>query len=366
MNTVLLVTHTESSVFRTIVESITIHSRKQGWALHVITAADAAEAKRISKAWNADGCIVYAASPSGIDCRKVRWPMPTVLISPSGKCPGYPFTAHDSCVTGRIAARELAKLDMDSFAFASETPHPSWAEKRLATFRDAIREYGRDVNIFPGGNLKAWLRTLPKRCGIFAANDRMAEKIVATAKSIGIAIPDDMTVLGCDDDTRICEHAEISISSIRPDYVQCAMLAANMLSSVMEGKKTETCRMFGDVGVIHRASTRVTAYKSPDVSAALEYIRLNALSGISASDVLSRMKGSRRSAENAFRAATGHSIVEEIQAVRLVEVKRLLSNPMLKISAIAARAGYRSENFLTRLFKRETGMTPSEWRRSNT
>ena len=124
--------------------------------------------------------------------------------------------------------------------------------------------------------------------------------------------------------------------------------------------------MFGDVGVIHRASTRVTAYKSPDVAAALEYIRLNALSGISASDVLSRMKGSRRSAENAFRAATGHSIVEEIQAVRLVEVKRLLSNPMLKISAIAARAGYRSENFLTRLFKRETGMTPSEWRRSNT
>ena len=366
MNTVLLVTHTESSVFRTIVESITIHSRKQGWALHVITAADAAEAKRISKAWNADGCIVYAASPSGIDCGKVRWPMPTVLISPSGECPGYPFTAHDSCVTGRIAARELAKLDMDSFAFASETPHPSWAEKRLATFRDAIREYGRDVNIFPGGNLKAWLRTLPKRCGIFAANDMMAERIVATAKTEGLEIPYDLAVLGCDDDVRICENAETTISSIRPDYAKGGMLAVQMLADAMDGRNGEPVQKFGDLGAIHRASTRVTAYRSPVISDALEYIRLNAFSGISASDVLSRMKGSRRSAENMFRAATGHSILEEIQSVRLNEVKRLLSNPLMKIGAIAAQTGYRSENFLTRLFKRETGMTPSQWRKSHT
>jgi two-component system response regulator YesN len=77
------------------------------------------------------------------------------------------------------------------------------------------------------------------------------------------------------------------------------------------------------------------------------------------------MKGSRRSAENMFRAATGHSILEEIQTVRLNEVKRLLANPLTKIGAIAARTGYRSENFLTRLFKRATGMTPSHWRQCN-
>jgi AraC-like DNA-binding protein len=65
-----------------------------------------------------------------------------------------------------------------------------------------------------------------------------------------------------------------------------------------------------------------------------------------------------------FRAATGRSILEEIQGTRLNEVKRLLANPLVKIGAIAAQTGYRSENFLTRLFRRETGMTPSQWRKS--
>jgi LacI family transcriptional regulator len=173
-------------------------------------------------------------------------------------------------------------------------------------------------------------------------------------------------VLGCDDDARICEHAETSISSIRPDYTKGGMLAVQILSAAMEGLETESIQMFGDVGVIHRASTRLTAYRSPVVLEALEYIRLNAFSGISALDVVSRMRGSRRTAENMFRAVTGHSILEEIQSVRLNEVKRLLANPLMKIGAIAARTGYRSENFLTRLFKRETGMTPSQWRKSHT
>jgi LacI family transcriptional regulator len=217
--------------------------------------------------------------------------------------------------------------------------------------------------VYDGGDLHAWLRALPKPCGIFAANDMMAERIVATAKAEGLEVPYDLAVLGCDDDARICEHAETSISSIRPDYTKGGMLAVQMLADAMNGTYSGSVGMFGDIGAVHRASTRVTIYKSPAILDALEYIRLNALSGISASNVISRIKGSRRSAENMFRAAIGHSILAEIQSVRLNEVKRLLTNPLMKIGAIAARTGYRSENFLTRLFKRETGMTPSQWRK---
>ena len=366
MKTVLLMTHFESSVFRAIAESISICSKKRGWALHIVTAADAGNAKAIAESWHTDGCIVYASSPSGLNLKNTTLPIPAIYISPAWESDGKLTVSHDSCITGCIAARELGDLGLDNFAFAADYPLPLWAEKRLSSYSSELAKRGRTVNVYDGGDFCVWLRSLPKPSGIFAANDMMAERIVATAKTEGLEVPYDLAVLGCDDDARICEHAETSISSIRPDYTKGGMLAVQMLSAAMEGLETESIQMFGDVGVIHRASTRLTAYRSPVVLEALEYIRLNAFSGISALDVVSRMRGSRRTAENMFRAVTGHSILEEIQSVRLNEVKRLLANPLMKIGAIAARTGYRSENFLTRLFKRETGMTPSQWRKSHT
>ena len=358
-------THFESSVFRAIAECISICSKKRGWALHIITAADAGNAKAIAESWHADGCIVYASSPSGLNFKNINMRVPTVYISPAWESKGKLTVIHDSYITGCVAAHELGSLGLDNFAFAADNPLPPWAEKRLSTYRSELAKRRRTANVYDGGDLCVWLRSLPKPSGIFAANDMMAERIVATAKKEGLEVPYDLAVLGCDDDARICEHAETSISSIRPDYVKGGMLAVQMLSAAMEGLETESIQMFGDVGVIHRASTRLTAYRSPVVLEALEYIRLNAFSGISALDVVSRMRGSRRTAENMFRAVTGHSILEEIQSVRLNEVKRLLANPLMKIGAIAARTGYRSENFLTRLFKRATGMTPSHWRQYN-
>lgn len=366
MKTILLITGKESSVFRAIAESISICSKKREWALHIIAAANAEDAKSITESWHADGCIVYASSPNGLNLKNINLRVPTVYISPVWESKGKFTVSHDSCITGSVAARELGNLGLDNFAFAASHPMPPWAERRLSTYSSELAKRGRTANVYDGNDLRAWLRSLPKPCGIFAANDMMAERIVATAKAEGLEVPYDLAVLGCDDDARICEHAETTISSIRPDYTKGGMLAIQMLADAMDGLKTETVQMFGDAGIIHRASTRVTTYRSPVVSNALEYIRLNALSGISASDVLSKMKGSRRSAENLFRTATGHSILEEIQSVRLNQVKRLLSNPLMKIGAIAAQTGYRSENFLTRLFKRETGMTPSQWRKSHT
>ena len=366
MKTILLITGKESSVFRAIAESISICSKKREWALHIIAAVNAEDAKSITESWHADGCIVYASSPNGLNRKNINLRVPTVYISPVWESNGKLTVSHDSSITGRVAARELGNLGLDNFAFAADHPMQPWAERRLFTYSSELAKRGRTVNVYDGDDFCVWLRSLPKPSGIFAANDMMAERIVATAKTEGLEVPYDLAVLGCDDDARICEHAETSISSIRPDYTKGGMLAVQMLSAAMEGLETESIQMFGDVGVIHRASTRLTAYRSPVVLEALEYIRLNAFSGISALDVVSRMRGSRRTAENMFRAVTGHSILEEIQSVRLNEVKRLLANPLMKIGAIAARTGYRSENFLTRLFKRETGMTPSQWRKSHT
>ena len=363
MRTILLLAVNESPAFKAIAASILPLAKGRNWAVHVIAVGgNAANATKLISTWNPDGCILYAPSVEGIANITTRLRIPTILVSPTFSTRKTAVVAHDSRATGELAAHELAKLGFDHFAFAAATTDVAWVNKRLTGFKAVLGRCGRRVDIFEGGNLRNWLKSLPKPCGLFAANDMMAERSVSAATAAGIDIPFDLAVLGCDDDSRICEHAEITISSIRPDYTRCGMLTVESLASAMEGKRVASPQLFGDVGVTNRASTRLIAWRRPEISAALEYIRANALSGITAADVLVQIKGSRRSAENAFRTATGRSILEEIQAVRIDEVKRLLANPFVKIGAIAARTGYGSENFLTRLFKRKTGLTPSQWR----
>ena len=364
MTTVLLLAKSETPAFKAIAECILSLAKERGWAAHAaVSDASSSTADALVRTWNPDGCIIYAPRPGSIGTGR-GWHVPSVLVSPATPSRVSANVSHDSRSTGCLAARELAGLGLDTFAFAASDNSLPWVRSRLAGFSAELARRGREPIVFEGGSLRRWLESLPKPCGLFAANDLTAEKAVAAASAAGIEIPFDLAVLGCDDDARICEHAEVTISSIRPDYLKCAMLATDSLAATMAGKRTPAQSLFGDSGVTRRASTRMTARRSPEISAALEFIRGNAFSGITAADVLATMKRSRRSAEMAFRAATGRSIVEEIQNVRLEEAKRLLSNPFVKAGAVAGRVGYTSENFLIRLFRRETGMTPSEWRAS--
>ena len=256
----------------------------------------------------------------------------------------------------------LASLGMDNFAFFADISRQPWVETRYTSFAQAVQSRGRSVLRYSKGSVGDWLASLPKPCGVFAANDRMAERVASDAFARGIGIPSEIALLGCDDNPHICEHAEVSISSIRQNYSRCAKLAIDALDCAMSGKRYRDETTYGDIGITRRASTRIINGNPAQISSVLEYIRQNALSGISADDVLRRFHCSRRAAEINFRRATGRSILDEIHEVRLAEVKRLLSNPSVKIGSIASRTGYGSENFLARLFKRKCGVTMREFR----
>ena len=116
MKTVLLMTHFESSVFRAIAESISICSKKQGWALHIITAADAEDAKSIAESWHADGCIVYASSPSGLNLKDADLQIPTICISPAWESNGKLTIKGDVNFSGSIVVKAGSTLVIDSTA----------------------------------------------------------------------------------------------------------------------------------------------------------------------------------------------------------------------------------------------------------
>jgi len=358
-----MLTRKESPAFSALKACVLPVAKDRGWAVHVFALGGmATTVAELVHAWNPDGCIVYATDNSGLQGDFGKWRRPTVAINARRPIRGITTISHDSSSTGRLAATELASIGMDNFAFFSTTRRLAWVEARFGSFADEIRRRGRSVARYAKGPIGDWLAALPKPCGLFAANDIMAELAVSEAVARKIDIPNEIALVGCDDDLQICEHSEVTISSIRPDFPRCAMLTVDALGCAMDGKPYRGGVGYGDVGITRRASMRRIAGHSARIASTLEHIRQHACDGIGASDVIGMIGGSRRSAEMRFRKATGHSILEEIQAVRLAEVERLLSNPAMKIGFIAARTGYRSENFLTRLFKRETGLTPSQWR----
>lgn len=363
MKTVLLITRAESPAFMAIKAAMLPVARERGWAVHVCSVArSGTSVSDLVKAWKPDGCVVYAALPFGLSGNHSAWRCPTVVVNPSCPCRGVTNISHDSEGTGRLASEELLSLGLDDFAFFSTVSRLSWVEARYKTFTEEMKRRGRRVIRYVDGPVGEWLKSLPKPCGLFAANDLMAERVVAEAFACGISVPNDIAVVGCDDDIEICEHAEVTISSIRLDFTTCASLVANALECAMDYRPSPANLVYGDLGVTRRASTRLIAGHPAQISAMLEYIRLNALSRISASDVLSRFPGSRRALEIRFRKATGRSVLEEIQAVRMLEVERLLTNPRVKIGAVPSLTGYDSANFLARAFKRTHGITMREFR----
>ena len=365
MKTILLLTRVESPAFVAMKDCILPLAKARGWATHVLAVGGMdTTAPKLVRAWNPDGCIVYAASSNGLSGDFRRWRKPIVTLNAQHPVEGVPAISHDSHMTGRLAAGELLSMGYDNFAFFSTITRQPWVEARFGSFSAELERRGRNVARYREGPIVRWLSSLPRPCGVFVATDRMAERLVSEASAAGIEIPNDIALVSCDDNPQICEHAEVSISSIRPDFPLCAKLAVEALSHKMEGRRYDGERVYGDIGVTRRASTRSTRGHPLLISAMLEHIRLNALAGMTVVDVLNRFPCSRRSAETRFRKATGHSILEEIQSVRLAEVERLLANPMVQISSIASRTGYSSENFLARLFKRTHGLTMTAWRKA--
>ena len=207
---------------------------------------------------------------------------------------------------------------------------------------------------------------IPKPCGIFAANDSVAAEVLAAAAQSGFDVPREIAVCGVDNFAPICEHTTPTLTSIQPDFLLAGELAARTLGEIIDKKCHEAIRLtFGPANIVRRASTRTGHRYDPEVTAAVELIRRKACEGISSADVVTTFKCSRRMAEVRFRQIVGHSILDEIQSVRLERAKEMLSNTGQDISAISNFCGFKAANALWKFFRQETGLSPTEWRKQS-
>jgi LacI family transcriptional regulator len=378
MKTVIFFKSSDLSAYRKKQAGALAYAKEHNWNVYIIEPAVCIEeVSMVFKLWNPDGCIVFCGSGANNFDSRAFAGTPTVFVDR----PLQNITAtdsyvyHDSRASAVIAAKELLSLNCKSYAYIHWTKQLPWDKERLESFREVINLHANTVTEFqPGSKITDvsgltdefadFIKKLKKPCGIFAATDLISSRIANACRQCGFEIPEDVAIIGIDNDEEICEHSKPSLSSIAPDYEQAGRQAATMLDCLMNAGKCEK-RTYGPIGIVRRESTRTFAIVDKLVSQAVEHIRKEACHGLSAQAALKNFNCSRRMAELRFRRATGHSVLEEIQSVKLTAAQNLLRTTSYSIDTIANSLGYSSSAAFSKFFKSETNISPSQWRKSN-
>ena len=303
----------------------------------------------------------------------------TVFVNtppPKGWRRAHAVITTDDRALAEAAARHLKKKGLDNFAFVGSPQGERWSVARMRLFRAALKDMGFALNVFKDAArpdwsdhekaLADWLRTLPKPCGVWAAFDHRAKQVLDACQSAGLAVPDQVQVLGTDNETYICEQTLPSLSSLMPDFESGGFAAAQFADGVLGGNrpKGRVRLLFRLKGVAERLSTADVNGTARHVALAREFIRKHAVSGIDVPSVAAAIGVSARLLQRDYRAVTGHTVVEDLQTAKLERVRDLLRTTTTPIDAIGPMCDFQSPSHLKTLFKNRFGMTMSAYRAS--
>jgi len=295
-----------------------------------------------------------------------------------------PYFRLDDEAIANMAARCFAEHRYARCAYCG-FPGLRFSEARGEAFRRAVEEAGGECAVYRGGErlrettvreermdappdaapLRRWLRALRKPVAIFCCSDLRALHILGICADIGIAVPRDVAVLGCDDDTMLCTFATPPLSSIDTDAVSLGRNAAKMLDAMLaSGETSAASALHRPRRVVERATTDVYQVKTPWLSDALVHIRHHLGDGLNAEELCRHLGYSHTTVNKAFRAELGTSVKGEIQRQRLERACRLLRETSRTAAAIAAECGYPSAQHFAHVFAVRLGTTPDQWRRT--
>ena len=369
---------------RDIIYGISQYAKAHHWQLVFTSAADshAENDLKMTVPADIDGFISGETLTRTLNACAPGTSHPLVVLCQHESPPTRPsrpigvVTIDDKAI-GAYGADYLLSLGrFRSFGFVPENRRHTSLRGR--GFIGTLRKAGVKLDYYPAQSVKSgsdedkrslaeWLGTLPKPTAVMADYDLRASQVLEAAQMARIAVPEQLSVLGVDNDELLCDFTDPPLSSIAPDFVVVGDLAARTLARLMRRKTPRTILVQSDSKrIVERESTKHIAPSVQLVERALDYIRHNALSGISAHDVVTFLGVSRRLADRRFREVTGSSILEAILARRLEAVQRKLLTSRQTIRAITAACGFRSENYAKNLFQKRFGLSMRDFRRSKT
>ncbi len=212
-------------------------------------------------------------------------------------------------------------------------------------------------------NTKSEIEALPKPIGLLTAHDFRGRQVLDACRRTGLAVPEEIALIGIGDDEVLCELSWPPMSSINSNPRTAGYEAAALLDRLIQGEPMQGQRILVQpVGVQARQSTDVMAIEDSDVAAAVRFIRERACSGINVNDILARIPLIRQTFELRFKKTMGRSPHAEIVRVRLERVKQLLKETDLSIPMIAQKSGFKHTRYMSTIFKEKVGQTPGRYR----
>lgn len=323
-----------------------------------------------------DGVIVK--SPGSQLLRRLgRLSLPTVQINAQEPHPRVPSIEVDHVAVGQTAADFLLSAAFPRFAYYGFEHHAS--HQRLNGFVQELHKRGRECfSNTEQGRTPDWeeallpsaiarfLQSLTPPTAVLCFNDEIAAAFIRSCVEAKLAVPDDIAVLGVDDNEVFCLNSPVPVSSVEVDMETAGFQGAAILDALLAGRPPDAALLTVRPGsVVRRRSTDTMAVSDPDLLAAVKYIRAHATGGITVSDVLKQVPMSRRTLERRFKEVFGHLPGDEIRVARLRVACDLLTGTHLSLTAVAHRAGFFDASHFSREFKRRYGVTPLSYRQAS-
>lgn len=331
------------------------------------------------RTWRGDGVIAQVWDDQRRDKVLAMKKRGIEVVDVGGVIPGLPLpqvTPDDEAI-GTMAADYFITRGFRRLAFSGPAGHAA-ADKRLKGFSDRAALAGAAVSIFEprrlhryaGGTeadvreLGQWVKSMLKPVAVLGWHDGRARQIADACYRIGVRVPEDVAIVGVDDDEINCELADPPLSSVAVPIEQVGYQAAVLLADLMAGRKTKAVRtLVPPIGVVTRRSSDSLAIEDPELVEVMRVIRNHARKPLSVKELLQIVPMSRRNMERQFQKLIGHSPHAEIERVHLEQAKRLLAETDWPLPRIAAESGYNSHEHFTHTFRNKIGVAPGAYRR---
>ncbi len=327
--------------------------------------------------WHGDG-IIARIENAKIAEAVVNSGVPAVDMSAARLAPSLPWVETDDRAIATLAAQHLVERGFQHYAFCGDDRF-NWSRWREDHFQACIKDTGFVCHRYPQAKgrkknipweqeqqrLSDWIRQLPKPVGVMACYDIKAQQLLDVCRTINVSVPEEVAIIGVDNDEILCNLSEPPLSSVIPNTRLTGYEAAALLDRMLAGQTVSSeAHLIKPLGIATRQSTDIQAIDDKFISDAVRFIRQHACDGINVQDVLKSVPLSRRILESRFQKIIGRSPHEEIVRIRLDRVKQLLEETDLSLIQIAERTGFQHPEYLNVAFKKQTGITPGSFRRN--
>jgi LacI family transcriptional regulator len=371
---VALLIETSNAYARELLHGIQNYARtNRHWALHLTEQGRGETPPAWLRSWHGDGLIARIETYSAAEAVRQAG-VPAVNVSAAELAPEFPTVISDSAAIARLAAEHLLERGFRHFGFCGDGRF-AWSARHGGNFVRHLKNAGFECSVFDSQpadsenwkreqrKLARWIRSLPKPAGVMACYDIRGQQVLDVCRATGVAVPDDIAVIGQHNDELLCDLCDPPLSSVFPNARRAGYEAAALLDRMMRSQaKTPQTVLIEPVGVVTRQSTDVLAVSDPQLSVAVRFIREHACERIGVADVCKVAAMSRTRFERRFRKLLGCAPYEQILKVRLAKARELLALTNLTLAEISERTGFSTPDYFSAALRKHLKTSPSALR----